>query len=177
VLEEEMRVPTRIAVLGLVLVASLLAGITPARAMPDVVARGYVWLDTSCDGLRQADEPYLIGMTIYLFAAGADGIIHTPDDQVIEQSSVGFAEPNLGKYRFTLGTTGLDYALVILPRDWPVGLMPGPLHAGADRSIDNDMRADWMTGGFQMHETETVTGVDVGLCRNPNTVYLPLMLR
>src|SRR5262245_2342994 len=67
---------------------------------------------------------------------------------------------------FTLGTTGVDYALAVLPKDRPAGMYPGPLNAGDDRAIDNDMRADlWVTNGFQMSETETVTGIDIGLCQ------------
>src|SRR5262245_38954883 len=132
-------------ILILFLLLALIASVSTsgrAYAMPETTVTGYIWNDTDCDGIRQEGEPLHMGAAVYLFAAGEDSAINTADDQVIEPSGRG------GALRYTFGITDLDYALVILQRDQPAGFFPGPLNAGADRSIDNDMRRDlWATNG------------------------------
>jgi hypothetical protein len=148
----------------------------PAAAMPETTVQGIVWKDANCDGIRQTGEAAILNQDVWLFAAGSDGTINTADDQVVEYGNSGMT----GQFFFTVGITGLPYALVILPIARPVELMPGPLHAGSDVARDNDLRADlWATNGFQMNASQTVTGIDIGLCRNPNItlVYLPAVLR
>jgi hypothetical protein len=163
----------RILLLITLLIAMSTFALPNAAAMPDETLQGEIWSDINCDGIRQENEPLFAGMTVYLFAAGADGQIHTADDQLIEQSG------SLGTMLFRLGITDLDYALNVVPRARPFGYVPSPLNVGADRTIDNDLRRDWSTAGFRFSETETVSDIDLGLCANPNlsTTYLPLLVR
>jgi hypothetical protein len=132
--------------------------------------RGLVWLDANCDGLQGAEEEPISAQSLWLLAPGADNIINTPDDQVIEYASSGAS----GLYAFTLGATDLDYAIRILTRARSPYHIPGPTHVGPDRTKDNDLRSDiWGTSAFRMDPTETVTGIDIGLCRT-NATFLPL---
>jgi SdrD B-like protein len=163
------------ALLLLVALTALLVP-NPAAAMPDTTVQGFAWNDGNCDGIRQDGESPIEALPVNLFAAGADNQINTVDDQVVSVSGTG----PTGMFAFDLGITGVDYALVILPRSRPIRLIPGPLNAGTDRSRDNDMSAGiWATNGFQMSAAQTVTGIDIGLCVNPNIrqVYLPLAVR
>ncbi len=157
--------------MSLLIAMSSLALPNRAAAMPDETLRGEIWSDINCDGIRQGDEPLFTGMIVYLFAAGADGQIHTPDDQLIDQAG------GSGRMVFTLGITDLDYELDVVLGARPLGYMPSPLNVGADRTIDNDLRSDWSSAGFRFSETETVSDIDLGLCVNPNmsTTYLPLL--
>jgi hypothetical protein len=155
---------------------TLIAGVPQVAAMPDITASGQVWQDRNCDGVRQDDEPSVLNQPIWLFAAGQDGQINTADDQVVEYGSSG----NVGQYLFTVGTTGVDYALVILPVARPATQIPAPLHTGGDTTKDNDLRSDiWATDGFQMNASQTVTGIDVGFCANPDVhlIFTPLVRR
>jgi len=167
---------TTLTSLFLLLALTALMAPMPAAAMPETTVQGIVWKDANCDGIRQNGEAPIEGQAVHLFIAGDDGVINTADDQVIQVSGTG---PG-GMFAFDRGITGLTYALVILPIARAVELMPGPLHAGSDGAHDNDLRADlWATNGFQMNATQTVTGIDIGLCRNPNItlVYLPAVQR
>jgi hypothetical protein len=152
----------------------MLTFVPSAAAMPEVTVQGVVWSDANCDGIRQNSEAPYANQTVWLFAAGADSQINTSDDQVIQTWTTGDA----GMYRFDRGITDLDYALLILPIARPAGMIPSSLNAGSDRTVDNDMRADlWATNGFRMNASQTVTGIDIGLCRNPNTVFVPVVIR
>jgi hypothetical protein len=161
----------RLCILILLIAMSSLALPNHALAMPEETLRGEIWSDTNCDGIHQGDEPLFAGMIVYLFAAGADGQIHTPDDQLIEQSGTS------GTMVYSLGVSDLDYALNVVPLARPFGYVPSPLNAGSDRTIDNDLREDWSSAGFRFSKTETVSDIDLGLCVNPNmsTTYLPLL--
>lgn len=155
---------------------NLTLAVPQVAAMPDITVSGLVWKDNNCDGVREDDEPTVLNQQLWLYAAGQDGQINTSDDQVVEYGSSG----STGQYLFTVGTTGVDYALLILPVARPATLMPAPLHTGGDTTRDNDMRSDiWATNGFQMSASDTVTGIDVGFCVNPNVhlVYIPQIQR
>lgn len=167
-------------VTALVLLFTLLLHAVPsAAARPEYTLKGYFWEDANCDGVRQDDEPLHKGTEVYLFAAGEDGVVHTADDQVLDIGGMG------GEFWFTNGgAEDLDYRITILAKDHPAGFVPAPYQAGADRSRDNDLTrplADfpnyWSTNGFQMSATETITGVDIGLCRVQYTsrTFLPLL--
>jgi hypothetical protein len=154
----------------------------PAHAMPDTVLQGNIWLDETCDGIRDSSEPPLPNLEVFLFAAGEDGVVSTPDDQVID---VGGSSPT-GSFFFRFGTTDLDYRITVLVRDQPWGMRPAPYHQGTDPSIDNDLTTPfandpnyWTTGAFRLDADHTVTGVDIGLCRIPlnQHLYLPVMRR
>jgi len=158
----------------LLITLALTIGALPAAAMPDITASGLVWQDSNCDGVRQDGEPAVLNQPIWLFAAGQDGQINTADDQVVEYGSSG----TMGQYLFTVGTTGVDYALVILPVARPVTRIPAPLHTGGDTTKDNDLRSDiWATDGFQMNAAQTVTGVDLGFCANTDAskIFIPIV--
>jgi hypothetical protein len=157
---------------------SLLSTSIPVRAviMPTVTARGLTWVDANCDGIRQEGEPPL-DIRVTLFAAGPDERVATPDDQIIEQSGAN------GGYRFTLGEPDLDYRLVVLPWQTPLGYRLAPYQLGDDRALDNDFTqpdtgySTWATGAFRFNASATVTGIDLGVCEAPvYHVYLPSLI-
>lgn len=161
----------------LMILAGLCSPAPSAHAviMPTVTASGRIWVDSDCDGLRQDDElPASIRIT--LFAAGEDGQVGTRDDQIIEQSG------GRGVYEFTLGQPDLDYRLVVLPRQTPLGYRLAPYQVGDNATRDNDFTQPdvgydtWATGPFRFDATKTVTGIDLGVCEVPlHHVYLPLI--
>jgi hypothetical protein len=178
------RIPLSRLVLQRWILILLLLAVIPisAHAMPSEVMQGVVWLDQTCDGIRDSSEPPLANLEVYLFAAGADGVVSTPDDQVID---VGGSSPS-GSFFFRIGTTDLDYRITVLVRDQPWGLRPGPYHAGDDPTRDNDLTTPlsedpnyWTSGAFRLDADHTVTGVDIGLCQIPldQHLYLPVMRR
>jgi hypothetical protein len=162
----------------LIVLGGLLHPVPPTRAviMPTVTASGRIWVDSNCNGIRESDEPPA-SIRITLFAAGADGRVATPDDQIIEQSG------GRGVYEFTLGEPDLDYRLVVLPWQTPLGYRLAPYQVGDDRALDNDFTqpdtgySTWASGAFRFNASATVTGIDLGVCEAPvYHVYLPSLI-
>lgn len=155
---------------------------------------GSVWKDVNCDGVRQADEPALPGMTVSLIGQGSDRQMYTGDDRLLEQIS---SDGNAGQFVFTRGGPyGDKYAVAIYNANKPAGYVPAPHQQGADRAIDNDLYQPvagsplWATTAFEMHaDRSSVTDIDIGLapadaCSNvgeppvyTTRVYLPAVTR
>jgi fimbrial isopeptide formation D2 family protein/uncharacterized repeat protein (TIGR01451 family) len=88
------------------------AGINPNNAS----VGDRLWLDLNNDGVQDAGEPGLTGVTVRLIAAGADGIFGTADD-VINLTTTGVN----GIYLFT-GLTAGDYRVEVDGATLPAGL-------------------------------------------------------
>jgi hypothetical protein len=159
---------------------------------------GWVWLDSNCNGLQDTGEDGFPSVKVALMHQGTDATVYTRDDRLLEyNTSAGIttSEENKGSIRFTYGLPSLpeNYFLAIFNADKPAGYVPGPLQAGSDRTIDNDlylpMAADgsplWATVPFQLDPNGPVTHIDIGLCaentQQPITydtfLYVPLVLR
>ncbi len=156
---------------------------------------GSVWKDVNCDGVRQADEPALPGMTVSLIGQGSDRQMYTGDDRLLEQIS---SDGNAGQFVFTRGGPyGDKYAVAIFNGNKPAGYQPAPYMQGADRAIDNDLYmplADqgsplWATTAFEMHaDRSSVTDIDIGLSEigvcsgqppveRTEVIYLPMVVQ
>jgi hypothetical protein len=158
---------------------------------------GLVWLDTNCNGLQESGEEGFPGVQVALMHQGTDATVYTRDDRLLEYTSgnMGTAEYIKGDIRFTRGLPSIpaNYYLAIFNADKPVGYVPGPLQAGSDRTIDNDMylplAADgsplWATVPFPLDPNGPVTHIDIGLCAEntqqpityDNFLYVPLVLK
>ncbi|NNJ12201.1 hypothetical protein EKD04_017870 [Chloroflexales bacterium ZM16-3] len=136
------------------------------------------WKDANCDGIRQDGEPELPNMTLTLRWAGANGTIDATDNDVEEMGSL------TGTYPFWLPGAGEPYFISFRSEDKPQGMYLAPFRAGDDPTRDNDMTMPlagttlWATPVFTMPlDGSVVTGQDIGLCKYPYAVSLPLVVR
>ena len=148
--------------------------------------RGYLWNDSSCDGIRQTDEGTMPnspagGYRLSLFYICNDNLPFTNDDSEVAQAAPLNGNP---LYVFDNGGGGNTYYIAMRPSQRPAGFVPSPYQQGADRTLDNDMTVwpdgAWATGTFVIKAT-TVTGIDIGLCPTANIVRpyssaLPLVI-
>ena len=96
-----------------------------------------VWYDLNRDGIQDAGEAGVEGVTVTLTGGGADGIIGTADDTT--HTTTTDAE---GNYRFDDLTPGVEYQVNFsdLPQDYVFTTQ----NAGSDDALDSD--ADVNTG-------------------------------
>ncbi|NJP06540.1 MAG: DUF11 domain-containing protein [Chloroflexaceae bacterium] len=94
----------------------------------------YVWYDTNTDGIQDAAETGLSGVTVELYTPGDDGIAGT-DDDVLVDSTVTSGD---GAYGFTALDPG-DYFVVFTP---PTGHVFSPQNEGNDTASDSDAALD-----------------------------------
>ncbi len=170
-------------------------GNPPTMQQSGMKVIGYLWQDTNCDGLRQADEGAMPdtttgGYRMSMFYIGDDGIAFTNDDSEVDVA--GAIDGNI-HYGALNGGGGYSYYIAMRPSQRPVGFVPSRYQVGEDRSIDNDMTVwpdgAWATSTFVIPNATgfpggpgAVTGIDIGLCpvANLNLPYkmaLPLVLR
>jgi protocatechuate 3,4-dioxygenase beta subunit len=95
-----------------------------------------VWLDTDADGVQDAGETGLPGVTVSLYRPGPDGIAGTGDDLLVDTTITGGS----GDYRFDDLPAG-EYFLLF---DATSGYLRSPLGGTADGDADSD--ADVTTG-------------------------------
>ncbi|MEI6180936.1 MAG: SdrD B-like domain-containing protein, partial [Chloroflexales bacterium] len=93
-----------------------------------------VWLDKNRDGLQDADEPGVPGVTVSLMRPGLDGVPGTADDQLVATTTTGA----LGNYTFGRLPIGPYFIHVALPLGYHHTLM------GTGSASDSD--ADPVTG-------------------------------
>jgi hypothetical protein len=171
------------------------------QAMPTVQAQNYnviglVWNDGNCNGLQDVSEEGFPAVQVALMHQGTDGTIYTQDDRLLEftTSKTAGNEFLQGDIRFTRGLPSVpaNYYLAIFNADKPAGYVPGPLQAGSDRSIDNDLYLPlaasgsplWASVPFQLVNGQ-VTEIDIGLCVEgtlpaidyDNFLYVPMVVK
>jgi uncharacterized repeat protein (TIGR01451 family)/fimbrial isopeptide formation D2 family protein len=100
---------------------------------PPASIGNYVWLDTNQDGIQDASESGIEGVTVYLYRPGygADGIPDTADDDLPVASTL--TDSN-GEYLFEDLTPG-EYYLLFVP---PAGYAISPMNQGGDDELDSD---------------------------------------
>jgi hypothetical protein len=125
-----------------------------------------VWRDSDRDGIQDAGEPGLAGVTVILYnASGAPTAVTATDAS--------------GSYTFTNLTYGATYSVRFSP---PAGYVPSPRDQGGNDAIDSD--ADpftHQTPPFALTSGLTVTDLDAGMeagCTSPDEpVYLYSVVR
>ena len=122
---------------------------TETTAVAKAAIGDTVWNDLDGDGVQDAGEPGLPGLTVTLTEAGADGDPGTPDDVVIGTTPTDTA----GKYGFD----GLAPGVYTLN---PSGLSPGFVSTtGAEQThvVTSGQRIDTADFGFQEQADLTLT--------------------
>lgn len=153
----------------------------PELAQSSYKIVGVIWEDTSCDGIRQDDEPLLPNVRITLRHAGDNGVIDGTDYDIQESA------PLYGDYKFTRTAPGIANFISIRSEYKPAGYVPAPFRQGDDPTRDNDLTVGllpgttlWATPVFVMPlDGSQMTGIDIGLCKLvlDEVVYLPLVAR
>ena len=96
-----------------------------------------VWLDADCDGLQDAGEAGVAGVTVTLY----DGSGNVVNSMVTDAN---------GGYLFTRTASGgsLDLGTFSVKFDIPAGFHASPRDQGADNAVDSDIDAAGSTGPF-----------------------------
>ena len=116
---------------------------------------GFVWTDDNEDGLRTSDERELNDVRIELLDA--------PTNEVV---AVQFSNPN--GYSFSDVSPG-SYRLRFTPN---VTVIPTAYQVGDDRTIDNDVNADFFTEQVTVGSNEAIRSIDGGFLPAPCSVVL-----
>jgi uncharacterized repeat protein (TIGR01451 family) len=101
----------------------------------DASVGNFVWNDTNGNGLQDIGEPGIASANVALVWAGADGVLDTADDAVINTYTNA-----IGYYQFN-GLPPGTYRLSAYANDWESvvgGFVGSPQLVGPDRSIDSD---------------------------------------
>jgi len=174
------------AALVMLLLSMLPLG-APARAATPMI-QGWAWVDTNCDGIRQAGEPSAYPLfAIYLYRFGPDGQPFTSDDRQLRVLPAGLA---VGQYEDATDSAIMPaerYRLSILQGGRPDGYLPTRYRQGSDPARWSSLQANWTTGdpgnsGFLLDPNGTVTGGNIGIAPvacieqwYPNHLYIPLV--
>ena len=107
----------------------------------------FVWLDLDRDGMQDAGEPGLAGVTVLLLS---------PNGTVLQSTTT---DAN-GQYLFS-GLPAGSYQLVFVP---PAGstYTPSPAGQGADPTRDSDISIAGTTGLITVSAGESRTDIDAG---------------
>jgi hypothetical protein len=128
-------------------------------APPTAALGDFVWHDTNADGIQDAGELGIPGVTVELWLCGPDGISGTADDVFTGQTDV---TDGAGLYLFDNLTPG-DYFVRFLV---PAGYVVSPRDQGANDAVDSD--ADTTSGitvCTNLTSGETDLTWDAGLVR------------
>ena len=96
----------------------------------------FVWNDVNVNGIQDAGEPGIPGVTVNLYDCGPDGIPGTGDDVFLASTSTDA----VGFYLFTNLVPGNYFVEFVAP----AGMVFSPQNQGGDDSVDSD--ADPTTG-------------------------------
>jgi protocatechuate 3,4-dioxygenase beta subunit len=130
------------------------AGLVASQSLTSV--GDLVWNDIDHDGVQDAGEPGIAGVTVQLFTPGPDGIVGNGDD-VLVNTTVTDAN---GIYMFT-GVAAGPYYIKVTP---PAGYTISPQDAGANDFTDSDINGSGNTAKFNVTATPVVdTRYDAGL--------------
>ncbi len=134
-----------------------------------------VWRDDDKDGLQDANEPGVAGITVTLYQNGTDGIAGTADDVVIGTT----VTDAYGNYLFdnltptnqtnatTINQTSYNVGFT-LPANYTFTTSPNPNQAGDNGNNSNSdaNAATGRTGGFNLTTGERDLTVDAGIIFN-----------
>jgi serine-aspartate repeat-containing protein C/D/E len=116
----------------------------------------FVFKDTNGNGIQDATEAGVAGVTVSLKGAGLDGTWGTADD--VSRSTTTDAN---GKYLFSDLQTNQNYQVVF--SNVPAGYEFTQANAGSDRAKDSNAAADGTTVGIYLAPAETNTTIDAGI--------------
>lgn len=132
-----------LAVTGMTSSVSLVSGETnltvDAGLFDDATIGNFVWEDYDLDGLQDAGEPGVAGVTVALRGPGTDGVFDTADD--VELAST--VTSSTGAYLFD-GLAPGDYQVRVVVDTFPEDMVLTVRDAGNDDAVDSD--ADVTTG-------------------------------
>jgi hypothetical protein len=156
------------------------------HAMSREIVRGYAWIDSDCDGLRDDGEAPATNISVWLYTFGLDDIPFTSDDRNPVDT---YVIQTTGHYRFVNGPTTLRYRLSIVQGVRPAGYIPTRYRQGNDPTRWSSLQGNWTTGdpnngGFRLSDTGPVDGGNIGIaplsCQAqwyPHHVFVPLAQR
>ncbi|MBL9146894.1 MAG: putative Ig domain-containing protein [Verrucomicrobiaceae bacterium] len=101
-------------------------GLRPGFRIGDLV-----WNDMNDNGIHEASEPGLTGVTVSLMSPGANGLIGGGDDTVVTSTSTNGA----GNYSFTSPVAGNFFIRVTPPTGYDV---PSVIVTSADNGVNDD---------------------------------------
>lgn len=128
-----------------------------------------VFFDANGNGVFDAGDSGLAGVTVQLTGAGLDGLFGTSDDITLTETT----DAN-GAYLFD-GLNAGDYKVTFLRTGAAAGLAFTTQGAAADDAVNNDSDADVVTGmtdSFSLDIGEAERDIDAGLIK-PNTPPAP----
>ncbi len=120
-----------------------------------------VWHDLDGDGVQDAGEPGVDGVTVNLYLCGPDGVAGTGDDVFVSTTVTAGG----GLYLFSNLPPGDYYVEFVLPAGWVFTTQD----AGGDDTVDSDANpADGRAICTTLSPGETDLTWDAGLVREPN---------
>ncbi len=114
----------------------------------------YVWYDTNRDGIQDANESALVGITVHLLDAGGNPVLDSNGTAMITTTDAS------GHYLFENLYAG-DYIVEIAA---PFGYVVSPQHSGGDTTTDSDIdpiskRTPIITIGSGTHDMDNDAGL------------------
>ncbi len=109
----------------------------------DVNVGDYVWYDNNQDGIQDANEPPVPGVTVNLIGPGPDGLFHTADDVIVDTQ----VTDGNGLYLFedvTPGTYCIEFLASTLPADYVFTAQ----NQGGNDATDSDVDPVGKTDSF-----------------------------
>jgi hypothetical protein len=146
---------------GLLLSGSMLFAGAVMAAPADSVGN-FVWYDLNANGLQNAGEPGVGGVTINLYDPGPNNVPGGGDDVLLNSTT---SQPS-GAYTFTSLTTPDDYFVEFVA---PSGLTFTLKDVGSNDTIDSDANASGLTAVFTLSASEANVDIDAGL-HPPTTI-------
>jgi len=120
-----------------------------------------VWFDADGNGIQDAGEDGISGVTVKLYDStgaevnvGPDGLLGTADD-----APGGMVTNGSGNYLFSSLPPG-DYVVEVVP---PAGYVISPRNTGDDDAVDSDIGTDGRTGTISITSGEHDLTSDAGL--------------
>ncbi len=142
---------------GLVLSGVIVISGVIMAAPPDSVG-DFVWYDLNANGIQDAGEPGIGGITIHLYTPGTGG-----EDDVLLKSTI--SSPS-GAYVFSGLTASASYFIEFVA---PEGLTFSPQGVGSNGAVDSDADEFGITAVFIHNNSEARTDMDAGL-HPPTTI-------
>jgi fimbrial isopeptide formation D2 family protein len=121
----------------------------------------FVWEDLDRDGVQDAAEPGIDGVTVRLYSPGLDGLIGGTDDVELDTTTTAGG----GRYDFDDRPNG-DYFIVVDP---PSGYLTSPTDVPGDDAVDSDGTTDAAYPGQIVMSSVTNLQIEPGIDGTLNT--------